>query len=142
MHVSTDFRSWTLASGTSGFWPSDCPDFIELAPIINSSSGLRSLPPGAPTHAHKGGACVPHVGLGDFYQLGTYDEGAPGTAGRFTNTSALTCTDAFVIGDGTEGNTAPWGGAWNCTADPANPTGQFGVDSLTDLKDCLFGGLT
>ena len=43
--------------------------------------------------------CVCYAtGLGDFYQLGTYAEGAVGTTGTFKNLTALTCTDAFVIG--------------------------------------------
>ena len=41
-----------------------------------------------------------------------------------------------MIGDGTEGNTAPWGGAWNCTADPANPTGQ--MHSKSDSRQKIF----
>lgn len=122
VYASKDFSTWKPASGVSGFWPSDCPDFFSLAEIVNGSSATRTLPREGPTHAHKGGACVPSVGLGDFYQLGTYTDGADGTTGTFRNLTALTGTDAFIIGDGSEGSEGPWGGAWNCTADPTHPT--------------------
>jgi alpha-galactosidase len=122
VHVSHDFVHWKPGTGGSGFWGCDCPDFFELAPIVASSSPTGELPPGGPTHAHKCGACIPSEGVGDYYRLGTYDEGADGTTGVFTNMSAMTPTDAFRIGDGTPGSTGPSGGPWNCSADPSNPT--------------------
>ena len=65
VYVSDDFQTWRRATGEpSAFWPSDCPDFFELAPILNRSSTVKTLPPAAagPTHAHKGGACCTHCG--------------------------------------------------------------------------------
>jgi sucrose-6-phosphate hydrolase SacC (GH32 family) len=107
---STDFVRWHPAAcaqpggcGPNGelFSQSECGDFFELPPACATDPGCTvGGPSPAPTHVRK-------VSLnGDFYTLGVYADGPPGSTGAWTpthNTSAwvplLQPLDASVRND-------------------------------------------
>lgn len=95
VYASDDFVHWGVAGGGAAlFSEAECPDFFAL-PALCADAGCATPPPGTllPTHVHKQSS-----GGQDWYTLGVYGDGAPGSTGTWAPVRAdLQALDASAL---------------------------------------------
>ena len=82
VYSSLDFVSWSVAGGGEAlFATAECPDFFPLPAFACAEPACTTPPPGTvlPTHVHKQSSNGQ-----DWYTLGVYGDGAPGSTGTWT----------------------------------------------------------